>query len=113
MNLANKSFELIENSDGEAAESTVMSFGSESKPYLGTYTGPNVVLGQCLAHSKNGGGIIEMVYQAVDIEGGLNAGSAIVSFEESREGECLMKLEWTWLSGDKSSGISLWRELQT
>jgi hypothetical protein len=113
MNPANRSFELTENRDGEAAESTVMSFGSESNHCRGIYTGPNVVLGQCLVYERSSGGIVEMVYQAVDREGGLNAGSAIVSFEESREGECLMILEWTWLSGDKSSGISVWRELET
>lgn len=109
MDLSNTVFVLVENADGDAEEETVMRFGPESEPIHGTYEGPNIARGQCLLleHCE---GTIEMVYHAVNTEGELRSGRADVTFPVSGQNDCQMKLEWEWLTGDSSNGVSYWRQ---
>ena len=52
MNLSNKHFELMENSDGHASAKTIMKFSDSVEPYLGTYSGPNVTHGQVIVRTS-------------------------------------------------------------
>lgn len=102
--LSNKSFELIENRGGHAAGSTVMRFDSSSDPNRAVYSGPNVKVGHAMVVGD------EMVYHAVDFDGQLSAGRAKITIIESA-GETEMHLNWQWLTGDRSTGLSKWRQV--
>lgn len=99
-------FELIENSDGHATTSTLLQFDSSSGPYRAIYTGPNVKFGHVIVSGN------EMLYYAMDAEGSMSSGYAKVSFDVF-EGKTEMILNWQWLTGDKSSGVSRWRHIPT
>jgi hypothetical protein len=99
-------FELVENTDGYAAASTLLKFDSSSDPYRATYIGPNLKFGQAIVSEY------EMLYHAVNAEGIMSCGYAKVSFDVS-EGSTEMILNWQWLTGDKSSGVSRWRYIAT
>lgn len=97
--LRDQTYELIENADGHAEGKTRLAF-SNSETVNATYTGPNVVFGNAIVHEA------EMVYQALTVEGELNAGRATISIEDG-----ILVLHWTWLTGDRSSGVSRWRKI--
>lgn len=104
--LAGKSFELIENSDGHASGSTMMRFEAASNPCKATYSGPNINFGQAIVQGN------EMLYQALESDGKLTAGRATVSILEFEDQPLEMRLQWAWLTGDRSSGVSIWRQVE-
>ena len=108
MNLKNKIFELIENQEGLADSQTRMIFNGNSLPFQATYSGPNVSNGQVLV-STNVNNDLSMVYHALASDGSLVAGKADISFA-TIENTLTMELNWQWLTGDLSSGVSRWRE---
>ena len=106
IDLENKKFALIENDEGHALKSTQMIFDSSKDPYRGTYIGPNTQFGQVLVSGER------MLYQSVDLDGKLSAGEAGIELIASG-GVSTMVLTWRWLTGDHSSGISKWRQIDT
>jgi hypothetical protein len=107
--LENRTFELYENEHGHASGNTVMVFGSASEPQTGTYTGPNVMYGQVIVVPGSSTGV--MLYHALTMDGDLVAGRATVSVQEHAGNPAEMRLDWQWLTGDQSSGTSVWREV--
>jgi len=110
MNLSNRQFELIENSDGHASAQTIMKFSEQVEPFLGTYTGPNNIYGQVIVRTSSTGKT-EMLYQSLTSDGELVAGHAEVSLHEEDDKPAEMRLNWQWLTGSPASGISIWREI--
>ena len=110
MNLSNRQFELVENSDGHASASTIMKFSEQAEPFLGTYTGPNTIHGQVIVRTSPMG-ITEMLYQSLTSDGELVAGRAQVTLHEDANQPTTMQLDWQWLTGSLASGISIWREM--
>lgn len=108
MDLSNRTFKLVENTDGLAASDTLISFAAGDNPFRGTYKGPNIVYGQVLVLDL--GGAPRMLYQALTISGELVAGKAEVSFSD--QNPLCMQLNWQWLTGDLSSGSSNWIEVK-
>ena len=111
MNLSNRQFELVENSDGHASAKTIMKFSEQAEPFLGTYTGPNTIHGQVIARTSPTGQT-EMLYQSLTSDGELVAGRAQVSLREEGDQPTKMQLNWQWLTGSLASGISIWREIK-
>lgn len=109
MNLRNKRFVLIDNSDGLAASNTVMVFDNSCAPYQATYSGPNVTNGHVLVLQN--GDEHHMLYHAIAANNKLVAGKALVTFPQSSATQTIMQLQWQWLTGDLSSGVSLWHEV--
>lgn len=107
MNLSGRAFELIENDNGLAASTTRISFDVGRGPYRGTYLGPNIVHGQVLVSDV--GGTLKMLYHALTASGELVAGRADVSISDHEP--LHMQLKWQWLTGDLSSGVSNWTEI--
>ena len=104
MRLNDTVFELIENSNGLADQTTSLVFSSETSPFTATYDGPNITYGHAIVQGR------EMLYHAVNNKGEMSAGRAQVSFETAEDGAVMMILDWQWLTGDLSSGQSLWRQ---
>jgi hypothetical protein len=109
MNLANRQFELVENSDGHASTKTVMIFSKHTEPFLGIYTGPNTIYGQVIVRTSSNGDA-EMLYQSLTSDGELVAGHAEVSLQEDKQ-PAMMQLNWQWLTGSLTNGTSIWREI--
>jgi hypothetical protein len=105
--LANRSFRLLQNVDGQATADTVMHFGPERHPYKAEYSGPNITYGHAIAHDS--GVTTKMLYHAIDLEGQLTAGKADVILVNSPVSP-LMVLNWQWLTDDRSAGLSIWQE---
>ena len=99
--MQNQIFELIENENGQASAATVMTFDASTHPYRATYTGPNIVFGHAIVTNN------QMLYHALDTEGELNAGKATVHLTEDT-----MTLNWMWLTGSRTSGVSRWRRVR-
>ena len=109
MNLSSKKFQLIENHDGLASNQTLMTFDSSEYPYKATYHGPNIEFGHAIAYSVNGA--LNMFYHSLSKQGDLSAGKAVVTLTKAASGDTEMQLDWQWLTGDLSSGISRWGEV--
>lgn len=110
MNLSNRQFELGENSDGHASAKTIMKFSEQVEPFIGTYTGPNTLYGQVIVKTSPTGST-EMIYQSLTSEGELVAGHAQVTLIEVETKPATMQLNWQWMTGSLSSGISIWQEI--
>jgi len=110
MNLSNRQFELVENSDGHASTKTIMTFNEQADPFLGTYTGPNTIYGQIIVKTLSAGST-EMLYQSLTSGGELVAGHAQVTLREEDNQPATMQLNWQWLTGSLTSGVSIWREI--
>jgi len=109
LNLSNKVFELIENTDGLAAKKTRMIFENDTQPYRAIYTGENVEFGNVIVTTSNG--VMNMLYQALTKDGELVAGKAKVNMSTESTTYLEMTLHWQWLTGDLSSGTSRWKEV--
>jgi len=110
MDLSNRQFELIENSDGHASAKTIMSFSEQVDPFLATYSGPNTIHGQVIVKTSRTGST-EMLYQSLTSDGQFVAGRAEVMLTEEENKPAIMQLNWQWLTGSLTSGISIWREV--
>jgi hypothetical protein len=110
MNFSNKNFELVENSDGHASAKTIMKFSDHSEPFLATYTGHNTIYGQVIVRTSKSGDL-EMLYQSLTTEGELTAGRALVTLIENENHKTVMQLDWQWLTGSLTRGISIWHEV--
>ena len=86
-----------------------MRFSDHVEPYLGTYTGPNIIHGQVIVRTS-ATGITEMLYQALTSDGNLVAGRAEVTLLK-KNGQTIMQLDWQWLTEPTKSGVSIWHEI--
>ena len=111
MTLAGKTFRAIANStNGTISTDTTMTFVSEDeRGVLGVYAGGTIRTGQVLARGKDDG-TLEMLYQCVTLSNELKAGRAIARFSLMPDQMLCMHLDWQWLTGDQSEGVSEWRQ---
>lgn len=106
--LVGKRFRLLENStSGAAGIDTVLSFTSDDDVIVGHYGGGSILVGHVLAR-RSGECELEMLYQGATTSGQIRAGAAAATFRADDKGGMTMTLEWRWLSGDGSSGTSVW-----
>ena len=109
MTLAGKTFRAIANSsNGTISTDTTMTFVSEDeRGILGAYAGGLIRTGQVVARRKNDS-TIEMLYQCVTVSHELKAGRAVARFSNTPDKTLRMHLDWQWLTGDQSGGVSEW-----
>ena len=108
MTLAGKTFRAIANSsNGTISTDTTMTFVSEDEgDILGVYAGGTIGSGQVVACRKDDC-TVEMLYQCVTVSHELKAGRALARFSHTPD-KTLMHLDWQWLTGDQSGGVSEW-----
>ena len=109
MNLAGKTFRAIANSsNGSISTDTTMTFVSEDeRGILGFYAGGTIRTGQVVARRRDDG-TVEMLYQCVTVSKELKAGRALARFTLTPDKTLCMHLDWHWLTGDQSGGVSEW-----
>lgn len=109
MNLSNKIFRLVDNQDGLAMSDTKMTFSENSAPFIAKYSGDNIVYGNVIVTTSNGE--MKMLYHSLSTNNELAAGKANVHLSVNKFNNLDMTLEWCWLTGDLTSGISKWIEV--
>jgi hypothetical protein len=109
MTLAGKTFRAIANSsNGTISTDTTMTFVSEDeRGILAVYAGGTIRTGQVVARRKDDS-TVEMLYQCVTLSHELKAGRALARFSHTPEKKLCMHLDWQWLTGDQSGGVSEW-----
>ena len=109
MTLAGRTFRAIANSsNGTISTDTTMTFVSEDeRGILGVYAGGSIRTGQVLARRKDYC-TVEMLYQCVTVSYELKAGRALARFSHTPDKTLCMHLDWQWLTGDQSGGVSEW-----
>ena len=109
MTLTGKTFRAIANSrNGSISTDTTMTFVSEDeRAILGVYAGGTITNGQVLARRKDDC-TIEMLYQCVTTSYEMKAGRALARFSDMPDKPLCMHLDWQWLTGDQSGGVSEW-----
>jgi hypothetical protein len=109
MTLAGKTFRAVVNSsNGTINTDTTMSFVSEDeRGILGVYGGGTIRTGQVVARRRDQW-TVEMLYQCVTVSDELKAGRALARFSDALDKPLRMHLDWQWLTGDQSKGISEW-----
>ena len=109
MTLAGKTFRAIANSsNGTINTETTMTFVSEDEQrILGVYGGGTISTGHVIARRIDDG-TVEMLYQCVTVSDELKAGRALARFSHARDNTLCMHLDWKWLTGDQSGGVSEW-----
>ncbi len=88
----------------------MMVFDNTDSPYKANYTGPNIEYGHAIVSKENGK--LTMLYHAISKNGELSAGKAIVSLSKDSSDKIEMQLDWNWLTGELSKGVSKWREIE-
>jgi hypothetical protein len=109
--LAGMTFRAVSNSsNGSLDNQTVMSFVADDGVVVGNYSGGSIAAGHVLAR-HTGEGKLEMLYQGATTFGEIQAGRATARFESRPDGGMLMRLDWQWFTGDRSSGQSHWTSI--
>ncbi len=109
MHLAGKTFRAIANStNGTINTDTTMTFVSDDERGIaGFYAGGTIKTGQVVARRQDDG-TVEMLYHCVTVTGELKAGRALARFSDAADQMPSMHLDWQWLTGDQSGGVSEW-----
>ena len=106
MNYDNRTFRGHTNSaGGEVGGETVFHYYQEGDSLTGTYSGGTVDHGHLLG-KVHPDGCLEFLYHHVNTSGELMAGMCNSVPYEDGHGKLVMKEEWQWLTGDRSSGQS-------
>lgn len=106
MNYNNRTFRGRTNSaSGEVGGETIFHYYQEGDRLTGTYSGGAVVHGTLLGNVHPDGSL-EFLYHHINSTGQLMAGKCSSVPCEDAVGTLVLKEEWQWLTGDRSSGQS-------
>lgn len=111
LSLDNRVFIPVENSDnGVVSSKTRFHFWQQGIVFYADYFGGDVREGHIIGQfNDNGHG--EMLYHCLTTDRDLKAGKATAKFSENQDGRLVMDLDWQWISGDESQGVSRYEEI--
>ncbi|MCK5441298.1 MAG: n-acetylglutamate synthase [Maribacter sp.] len=111
MNYHNKKFRPLENSEnGETTEETIFECKQDGNILTSEYQGGQIVKGHLIGLVDKAGNI-EMRYHQVNKKGELTTGICNSKPKLTEDGKIRLYEDWTWTSGDKSSGKSILEEI--
>lgn len=106
----NKTFRPIQNSEnGETSSETLFVYRQDGNILTSEYSGGNIIKGHLIG-IVNAEGKIDMRYHQVNKNGEIMTGTCISTPEVLPNGKIRLHEEWTWTSGDSSSGNSIIEE---
>ena len=110
INFNNKRFILIDNSEnGKVNSDTIFEYKQDGNLVTADYYGGSVKYGKIIAHIQNDK--LEMLYQCLTIDNQLKAGKSIAEIFLTDNQKIKLKLDWEWITGDKTSGKSEFIEI--
>lgn len=110
MNLDNKKFKTITNTEGLSSEDTIFFYHQHEDVITGSYKGGQVeegfIVGKQLDHKT-----IQLLFQCITKDKQLLCGESrgIISINASEKLE--LTFDWNWLNGDRSGGTSHYVEI--
>ena len=111
INLNNKVFRLLSNSDhGAVSGSTIFHYKQLNGKVTASYSGGEVIDGQILAAWRSPDQL-EMRYQCIMKDHTLKAGKAIAKVKINDVGLIELHLDWQWLGGNSERGTSVYIEV--
>ncbi len=111
INYNNKRFKPVQNSEnGETSEETIFEYKQSANILTSVYQGDRILKGHLLGLVDEAGNI-EMHYHQVNDKGEIRTGICFSKPEILDSGKIRLHEDWTWTSGDKSSGKSILEEI--
>ena len=111
MNYNNKKFRVVQNADnGETSKETIFTYKQKGAILTSEYKGGQIVKGHLIGLVDEYGNI-EMRYHQVNLKGELMTGICYSKPEIAANGKITLYENWTWTSGDKTSGTSVLEEV--
>jgi len=105
INFNDKTFRLLDNSaNGIANKETVFKYKQVDDLVSGDYFGGEIYLGNIMGVVE--GATLNMVYQCITAEKELKAGEAKAEISFTDKGKMKLKVDWRWLNGEQSQGVS-------
>ena len=111
MNYNNKKFRVVQNAgNGETSKETIFTYKQKGTILTSEYKGGQIVKGHLIGLVDEHGNI-EMRYHQVNLKGELMTGICYSKPEIEVNGKITLYENWTWTSGDKTSGMSVLEEV--
>lgn len=111
MNYDRKKFKVMETSaNGEVSPEVIFEYRQEGQVLSCDYAGGDIVTGHLIGLVDEQG-VIDMRYHQVNTHGILMTGRCLSTPEVGEDGKITLYEDWTWTSGDGSSGQSILREV--
>lgn len=108
LNLVGRCFRAQANTaNGTIDTETEMRFTEDGEVIHATYSGGSIVSGFVLAR-WSGEMRMDMCYHCLTASDALQAGKAKARFDRTSDGRLAMRLDWQWLTGDRTKGESYW-----
>jgi hypothetical protein len=101
----------VENAHGVSSADTVFHYRTDGSLITGTYAGGRIRAGQLVGRVTSPK-TIELLFQCVTTEGELMAGQSSGRVGEDAAGRATLEFDWSWLTGDRSGGVSRYVELR-
>ena len=108
--LNNKKFISIENKKGLSSTETVFHYHQSGNVITGSYSGGPIKEGFIVGKAVSSDNI-ELLFHCITNEGELMSGESKGVISTSEDGSLRLKFIWSWLNGDRSGGISEYKEL--
>ena len=110
INFNNKNFVLLKNTkSGTVNSDTVFKFMQKGNLVTADYHGSMVTYGKIIAYLEKD--TLEMLYHCLTAENELKAGKAQAKISLTEDQKITLRLDWKWLTGDKSHGESIYSEV--
>lgn len=110
INFNKKKFVLLENSKtGKVNSETIFEYKQDGNVVTADYYGGTIKYGKIIAHKE--GKELNMLYQCLTIDNELKAGKAIAAIVVTENNKVKLKLNWVWLTDDRTNGKSEYIEL--
>lgn len=93
--------------NGTINTETEMHFTEDADIIRASYAGGSIVRGDVMAR-WTGAMQIDMCYHCLTASDALQAGKAKAHFDRTSDGRLAMRLDWQWLTGDRTKGESYW-----
>lgn len=111
MNYNNKKFRPVANTkNGETSSETIFHYKQDGNILTSEYSGGQIIRGHLIGLVDTEGRI-NMRYHQVNSDGKLMTGICSSTPETIDNGKIRLHEEWTWTSGDMSSGQSILEEI--
>ena len=110
VDIHDKRFVTVENPHGVSGADTIFHYRTDGSLVTGTYAGGRIRAGQIVGRITSPE-TIELLFQCVTTDGDLMAGQSRGRVGVDAHGRATLEFDWSWLTGDRSGGVSRYVEL--
>ena len=111
VDIHDKRFVVVENTQGVSGAETIFHYHTEGSLITGTYAGGRIRAGH-LVGRVTAPDTIALLFQCVTTDDELMAGQSTGRVGEDPDRRATLEFDWSWLTGDRSGGVSRYVELR-